>query len=317
MRDCSPCHRPSQEPSGAAGNQICKSPSSGDRTFEKQHPRRRGSIAVKRGRMVALVILVFAATGAKCAEPSQSTRPEALLRQASYRPKIGSRLPTPLVFTNHAGRPVDLTEVVRQRPTVICLVYFDCPMLCKLAADGLYRAVASMEPSVGSDFNIAVISFNTKDTPQDARHARAHALQQVPGGEGDSSGEGWYFLTGDRPTVDRLTDALGFRYVWDERSKQFAHASGLVVVAADGTMTEFLDGVQFSPQQLSQAIDRSRRGEVSDREPPATFVRCYLYDPTTGKFGALVQWSLRLLGVSTVIGLGVMIFRLARQRRFA
>ncbi len=83
-----------------------------------------------------------------------------------------------------------------------------------------------------------------------------------------------------------------------------------------GRKTEYLDGVQFTPRELISAVHRTANGNVSI-SPPTSFVRCYLYDPTTGRFGAAVQWTIRGLGVLTVLALATLIVRLHRGERLA
>ncbi len=122
-------------------------------------------------------------------------------------------------------------------------------------------------------------------------------------------------MTGEQKNIDLLTKAVGFYYAWDEESKQFAHAAGLIIVSPDGVITEYLDGVNFSPKDLISAVNRAAHNELTDR-PPSSFVRCYLYDPTTGKFGAAVQWTIRVLGVATVFVLVFGTYCLNRRAQF-
>ena len=175
------------------------------------------------------------------------------------------------------------------------------------------RTVASLPETVGQDFDVVLVSFDPRDSAARADAARQQALKNYARKGTDS---GWHFLTGSQDDIDKLSDAVGFHYLWDDASQQFAHASGLVIVSPQGAITEYLDGVQFSPRQLISAVDRAANGEVSV-SPPTSFVRCYLYDPTTGQFGVAVQWTIRVLGVLTVLALAVLIMRLHRHERVA
>lgn len=214
-------------------------------------------------------------------------------------------------FRNHLGETVRLNTIVRDRPVIMCLVYFECPMLCKLAADGLVRSVAGLSETVGQDFDVLLVSFDPHDTPQQAALAREQALRKYAR---DESATGWHFLTGTQDNIDQLTEAVGFQYVWDEKTQQFAHAAGLVIVSPKGVITEYLDGVRFSPRDLATAVTHAANNELSQREP-TSFVRCYLYDPTTGRFGSAVQWTLRALGVLTVFLLGVTVYKLSSREQ--
>lgn len=237
-------------------------------------------------------------------------QPRDKLESAWIEPRVGQSLPLASEFVEHNGKTVQLGDVVGERPVVLCLVYFECPMLCKLAADGLVRSAASLRENVGQDYDIAFVSFDPRDTPERAAAAREHALHQYARA---GTEEGWHFLTGPQASIDRITQAVGFHYLWDEDTKQFAHAAGIMVITPDGRISEYLDGINFSPRELSAAIGRAANNELT--ESGATlFMRCYLYDPTTGKFGAAVQWTIRVLGLATVLALMLLVFRLARSR---
>ncbi len=234
-----------------------------------------------------------------------------LLSAARIEPQVGQSLPLSAEFRDHLGQPLRLKAIVGERPVVLCLVYFECPMLCKLAADGLVRSVASLPETVGKDFDVVFVSFDPRDTAQRAEAARQHALRRYAR---DGAAGGWHFLTGSQANIDRLTEAVGFKYRWDDDSKQFAHATGLMIVSSDGVITEYLDGVNFSPRDLISAVNRAANHELTVRQS-TSFVRCYLYDPTTGKFGTAIQWTIRLLGAATVLGLVLLVYRLQRRGR--
>ncbi|MEO8271140.1 MAG: SCO family protein [Aureliella sp.] len=237
-------------------------------------------------------------------------QPRDKLESAWIEPHVGQLLPLSSAFIEHSGKSIQLGDRVGKRPVVLCLVYFECPMLCKLAADGLVRSVASLPETVGQDFDIAFISFDPRDTPERAAAAREHALRQYARA---GTEEGWHFLTGAQASIDNIAHAVGFHYLWDESTQQYAHATGIMVITPEGKISEYLDGINFSPRELSSAIGRAANNELT--ESGATlFMRCYLYDPTTGKFGAAVQWTIRVLGLVTVLALIFLVFRLGRCR---
>lgn len=237
-------------------------------------------------------------------------QPRDKLESAWIEPQVGQLLPLTSEFIEHSGKTIQLGDEVGTRPVVLCLVYFECPMLCKLAADGLVRSVASLRENVGQDFDIVFVSFDPRDTPERAAAAREHALRQYARAGTEA---GWHFLTGTQASIDKIAQAVGFHYLWDEDTQQFAHATGIMVITPDGRISEYLDGINFSPRELSSAIGRAANNELTE-SGAILFMRCYLYDPTTGKFGAAVQWTIRVLAVATVLGLILLVFRLGRTR---
>jgi protein SCO1 len=126
--------------------------------------------------------------------------------------------------------------------------------------------------------------------------------------------KGWRFLTGDEASIAKLCDAVGFRYRYDEQKRQFAHATGVFVLAPDGTLSRFLSGVEFSPRDLRLAIVDSSAGRVGSASDQVLLM-CYMYDPVTGRYGFAVITALRLAGIATVACLAGGIFVMLRRER--
>ncbi|MGH9141511.1 MAG: SCO family protein, partial [Vicinamibacterales bacterium] len=147
----------------------------------------------------------------------------APLREIGFDQNIDQRLPLDTTFRDESGATVRLGDYFGKRPVVLVFAYFDCPMLCTQVINGLSSALGVLSLNPGQDFEIVTVSFNTRDTPASATAKKAVYLERYrrPG-----AAAAWHFLTGDQPQINRLTKAAGFRYVWDEETKQFAHPSG-------------------------------------------------------------------------------------------
>ena len=202
------------------------------------------------------------------------------------------------------------------RPVVLAFAYYDCPMLCTLVLNGLTSAlnVISLEP--GTDFELVTISFDPRDTPAAAAAKKASYLERYkrPG-----AAAGWHFLTGGQASIDRVTQAAGFRYVWDADTRQFAHPTGIVVLTPDGRLARYLFGVEYGPRDLRFAIVEASAGKVGT-PVDSLLLYCYHYDPMTGRYGLIVMRALRVAGAATVLALGafivVMVRREKRRTRF-
>src|SRR5262249_33360553 len=159
-----------------------------------------------------------------------STMP-APLREIGFDQYIGEVIPLDIVFNDESGRRVTLADYFGKRPVVLVFAYYDCPMLCTQVINGLSTAlnVLSLEPH--ADFEIVTVSFNPKDTPATASAKKAMYLERYkhPG-----AAAGWHFLSGGQASIDRLTKAAGFRYVWDDKTSQFAHPTGVIVLTPEG-----------------------------------------------------------------------------------
>jgi len=131
----------------------------------------------------------------------------------------------------------------------------------------------------------------------------------------DGAAASWHFLSGDRPSIDRLTKAAGFRYVWDAETKQFAHPSGIIVLTPDGRLARYLFGIEYGPRDLRYAIVEASEGRVGNIAD-ALLLYCYHYDPMTGRYGLAIMRAMRIAGATTVLALGVFIvFMVRRDKR--
>ncbi len=246
------------------------------------------------------------------AQPAQD-----VLSAVSLEPPLGGEAALDAQFCDHLGKSTTLRDTLHGKPAVLCLVYFECPMLCKLAADGLVKSLAEVTATAGQDFEVIIVSFDPRDTPEKAALSRQQLVRRYarPGTD-----IGWHCLTGDEPSIQKLTASLGYHYVWDEQTSQYAHPAGVFLLSPRGVITDCLNGVEFPREQLAAAIESARLGtvaKVSDSSEPTTFLRCYVYDPTTGKFGAAVQWTLRVLGIGTVLAMVFGVMTLIRRQRLS
>ena len=89
------------------------------------------------------------------------------------------------------------------RPVILHLVYYECPMLCKLSSDGLLRALSTLSLKPGEDFSIVTVSFDPREGPElSAARARSgdRALRR------EAVENGWQFLTGDEAAIAELCE---------------------------------------------------------------------------------------------------------------
>jgi protein SCO1/2 len=249
-----------------------------------------------------------AAPGAQ--ELPADVRPAAL-RDVGFDQRLGEALPLDLELRDEAGRAVKLREYFSGRPVVLSVVYYECPMLCTLTLNGLVSALATLSFDAGREFEVVTVSFDAREGPELARAKKTTYLQRYkrPG-----AAQGWHFLTGEAAPLRALTEAVGFRYAWDERTKQFAHPAGLVVLTPEGRIARYLYGVEYAPKDLRLALVESAAGRIGNAVDQVLLF-CYQYDPERGRYGAVVMRLVRLGGVLTLAALGGLIFTLRRAER--
>jgi protein SCO1/2 len=267
---------------------------------------------------LALALLVAAPPARAARGPLQGPLPPNSLK-VGIEEHVGGLVPKDLVFTDQDGHAVRLGDRLGHgRPVVLVLAYYRCPMLCDLVLGGLARALATIGWVPGRQVDLLTVSIDPGDTPAAARLKQGRILQAMGHPEARA---GWPFLVGSAENARRLADAMGFQYVYDPRSHQFAHAAGAVVLTPDGRFARYVYGVNFRPLDLRLALTEAGQGKVGgfvDR----VLLTCFRYDPSSRKYGIYVVGMLKIGGLLVLlavgIGLGVLWrFDVAKRKRDA
>ena len=239
-----------------------------------------------------------------------SVVPKAL-REVGYDQHLNEQVPPDIPFLDETGRTVRLGDYFGARPVVLALVYYDCPMLCTQVLTSLTSALGVLSLDAGKDFEIVTVSFDPREKPALAAAKKATYLERYkrPG-----AAAGWHFLTGDESSIKRLTSAVGFRYVWDDDLKQFAHPTGITVLTPQGRLSRYLFGVEYWPRDLRFALIDASAGKIGSAADQV-LLYCYHYDPEAGRYGFAIMRVVRLAGVATVLALGALIAVLVRRDR--
>lgn len=264
--------------------------------------------------LAALWLAVPAPAGAREERPEVKAPENGMLRKVAFAQHLNAQLPLDTVVRDESGREVPIGTFFGKRPVVLLFVYYECPMLCTLELNGLVRNLRVLSLTAGTDFDVVAVSIDPTETPALARAKKKGYVAKYdrPGSEA-----GWHFLTGTEASVSRLADTVGFKYVYDPKSKQYAHPAGLVVTTPEGKLARYIYGVDFPANNLRWALVEASRGKVGT-PVDQVLLMCFHYDPTTGRYNFAVMSAVRLLGVATVAGLaGFMLVNFARDRRRA
>jgi len=236
------------------------------------------------------------------------------LKKVGIDQKLNEPVPLDAVFKDEQGRDVRLGRFFKGKPVVISLVYYACPMLCNQVLNGMLGSFRQVSFNIGEDFEVVTVSFDPKETPALAAKKKETYIKAYNRASGDA---GWHFLTGDDANIKRLTEAVGFRYLWDEQTKQFAHASGIMIATPDGKLARYFYGIDYPSRDLRLALVEASANKIGT-PVDALMLYCYHYDPATGKYGAVVMNIVRVAGVVTLVlifGLLVFLRRVARRRQ--
>ena len=230
--------------------------------------------------------------------------------------RLGERVPLELIFRDEDGREVRLGDYFGERPVVVALVYYECPMLCTLVLNGMVRSFRALSLDIGEDFEIVTVSIDPTETPELALSKKeGYLASYVEGAERPGAAAGWHFLTGEQQAIDALAEAVGFRYVYDEEAGEYAHASGIMVATSEGVLSRYLYGIEYITRDLRLALVEASQGQVGSFVDQVLLL-CYHYDPTTGRYGFAIMAALRTGGIATVgLIVGFVLLSLRRERR--
>ena len=264
---------------------------------------------------IALFVIFFLALsvpGYAQADLSASTQPYQLT-QVRIDQKLDSQVPLDLHFRDEAGKVVRLGDFFGQKPVVLSLVYYECPMLCTLVLNGMVTSFKVLSFDVGKEFEVVTVSFNPRETPQLAAAKKQSYLKRYSRLNAE---KGWHFLTGDQDQIAKLADAVGFRYSYDPKTEQYAHASAIMVLTPKGHVARYYYGIEYAPRDLRLGLIEASANKIGS-PVDQVLLYCFHYDPMTGKYGLVVRNVLRLGGITTVLLLGGFITVMLRRERHA
>jgi protein SCO1 len=220
-----------------------------------------------------------------------------ILDEVGIDQHMNTQLPLDTPFTDENGKAIRLGDEFHTRPVLLQFVQFSCQNLCTLELNGLCRAVNGCALTPGKDYDVLTISFDSRETADLAKMKKHNYESQV---NKDGVDGAWHFLTGSKDAIQKVTQAAGFRFVYDPDHDQFVHSGALMICTPDGHLSKYLYGAEYAPNDLRLAIadaSVSKIGSLSD----AFLLYCFHYDPDTGKYTPAVRNLLRA-GATLTLG---------------
>jgi protein SCO1/2 len=247
--------------------------------------------------------------GARPSSGNPSTGLPEALQEVRIDQKLDQQLPLDLVFRDESGRQVKLGQYFGHKPVVLAFVYYDCPMLCTQVLNGMVTSFRVLPFQIDKEFDVVTISFDPRETPELAQKKKQVYVNYLPEKMRANAANGWHFLTGDQENIAKITDAAGFRYRYDEKTQQFAHASAIMVTTPEGKLSRYFYGIEYPARYLRLGLIESSANKIGS---PAEqlLLYCYHYDPATGKYGLVVMRVMQVAGVITLLGIIAMLFLL-------
>ncbi|MDX1640324.1 MAG: SCO family protein, partial [Balneolaceae bacterium] len=176
----------------------------------------------------------------------------AILDEIGVDEKLGDSIPMDLTFVNSQGDSVRIGDLIEKgKPVLLNPLYYECPVLCSVVLDAVFDVVDVLQWTPGSDYTIISFSIDPQETPEIAAESKQQYLSDLdrPGAE-----DGWHFLTGSQKSIDKLTEAIGFRYKYDEDKDQYIHMASIMLLSPEGSVVRYLYGAKFSEFNLRNAL---------------------------------------------------------------
>ena len=233
-------------------------------------------------------------------ESVPNTKP-SILDQVGLDQRLNQQVPLDLAFNDENGRAIQLQQYFGQKPVILMLVYYQCPMLCSQVLNGFTGAMLGVRRfNIGREFNVLTVSIDPRDTAADAAAAKKKYVVRYRRPEVE---QGWHFLTGKKDQIDALAQAVGFRYAWDPEVKQYAHASGIMLLTPQGRVAQYYYGIEYAPRDIQLGLIEASKGKIGN-VVDQVLLYCYHYDPRQGRYGTAIFNVLRLSALITVLLLG-------------
>jgi protein SCO1/2 len=272
-----------------------------------------GSNAAPRLNKDAAIAAAFFIITSFFASTASAQNPDSVLTQIGIEQRLGVQVDPTIEFRDESGQTVRLGDYFGAKPLILTPVYYECPMLCSMLLNGLVKALHVMPFTAGKEFEIISFSIDPNEQPDLAAQKKLHYVRDY--GKAQAAA-GWHFLTGTEQSIHRLAEQIGFRYTYDTYTKQWAHASGIVLLTPAGMVSQYFYGIEFDPADLRLSLiqaSNQRLGSLTDH----ILLYCFQYNPTTGKYSIAIMRVLRAFAVATVLLIAGFIFVESRRKRIA
>ncbi|TFG38136.1 MAG: SCO family protein [Candidatus Aminicenantes bacterium] len=238
------------------------------------------------------------------------------LEEVGIEEHLDAKLPLNLKFRDENGTVVTLGDYFDgERPVILTLNYYKCPMLCGLQLNGRLDGRMDLDWTPGQEFEMVTVSINPLETPALATDKKQNYMKRFGR---PSAAKGWHFLTGSEPEIRQLASTVGFGYTYDRETGEYAHAAAIFLITPDGRIARYLYGIEYPQRRLRLALMEASAGEIGTTIDQL-ILYCYHYDPSSRRYSPVAMNIMRLGGGATVLVLGLTLggywLREARRRK--
>jgi len=252
---------------------------------------------------VALAISIGAMSTPLVAGPTFADEKINALEGVGITEHLDAQLPLDITFKDDSGNEVVLGQYfTNEKPIIITLNYYRCPMLCSLTLNGLTAGLEEMDWTLGDEFEVITLSINPDEKPPLAKKNKEGYLGHY---SREGAEKGWHFLTGDQENITKLADSLGFGYVFDPNTGEFHHTASIMFITPDGRISKYMNDVQFKGQDLRFALIEASEGRIGTMLDTLLLFNCFQYDPDSNSYTPVAWKLMRTGGVLMLVVLGV------------
>jgi protein SCO1 len=255
-------------------------------------------------RQFAKIVVTLISAVSVIANARGDVSPQNVNREIKFEQRLNQTISSEAAFFDEYGRAVHLGDLFDERPVVLTMGYYQCPMLCGVVLNAFVRSLLEFSPqSEIRNVDFIFISVDPGETHALALEKKRTYLRQLGGSEPEGR---WHFLTGKQTSVEQVAQEIGFHFRYDSASKQYVHPSGLLVLTPDRRISSYLLGVEFPPKQLERSIQQATQKRIGSPVEQVLLL-CFSGDPMSGSLGWIIIYSLRIGAIATMVGLILLI----------
>ncbi|SMO55892.1 SCO family protein [Fodinibius sediminis] len=249
---------------------------------------------------VVLLLLGFLLQPVDSAAQLNQQKPKDL-QNIGVTEQLGQKIPLDLKFATAEGDSILLGELFEDdKPVLLNPVYYECPQLCSMIKEAIFKGVKDLKWSPATDYNIITFSFDSEEGPKLAAENKNRFLNRL---DREGAENGWHFLTGNKESIRTLTEAVGYDFKKLENG-QYAHGAAIMFLSPDGTITRYLYGLKFDEFNMRNALYEAADGKIGSTAEQV-LLYCYQYDADSNSYTPVAWRIMKVGGFATMIILAI------------
>ena len=213
--------------------------------------------------------------------------------------RLGNKISGDIQIVDQDNNMFQLNHYLKDKPTVLLMAYYECPMLCSMMLNGLSNVINDSNLIPGEDYNVLTVSIDPKETSKLSKEKKNNYMSNY---FSESNNDFWTFTTSSADNINQLANELGFKYSYDTNTNQYAHPAVIYIITEDGTISHHLFGVSPSANDFTLAINEAAGGKIASVFDKI-LLYCYKYNPDAGTYSLVAANVMKLAGVSTLFAM--------------